>query len=71
MFVFLPNIILVKTSKATQARSRLPDYVGTEYGISEREIPQLAANLEAKGKMAIEARKARSFNGDVEASIGD
>jgi hypothetical protein len=44
---------------------------GTEYGIVENEIRNVAANLYTKAKRAVKNGKARSFDGDIEKAIGD
>ena len=45
------------------------DYARMEYGITEDEMPMVAANLHAKAKKALKGRKARSFDGDIERAI--
>ena len=45
------------------------DFALTEYGLAEDEISTIAANLHAKAKKAIKARKARTFTGNIEDAI--
>jgi antitoxin (DNA-binding transcriptional repressor) of toxin-antitoxin stability system len=47
------------------------DYAGAEYGLTGSEIKKIATNLHAKAKRAVKTRKARSFDGDIEKTIGD
>lgn len=46
------------------------DYAGAKYGLTGNEIQKIATNLHAKAKRAVNTRKARSFNGDIEKAVG-
>lgn len=47
------------------------DYALTEYGITGDEMEAIAANLHAKAKKALNTRKTRAFDGDIESALGD
>ena len=44
-------------------------YSFIEYGITNDEMERIAAYLRAKAKRAIESRKARTFNANIESAL--